>query len=646
MGNSSSLRMRINAAISRIQFFVLLVWCIGILLAYLVGMYVSGSIHSASRWMGAMLACTSVAVVLQKTGYRESLKIGLIRVFGTFCGALLAYLYLSMLPFSVVGMLLTVLLLEMLFMALNIYNTGHIATITLLIIMLVSQMSPGADPATNCMLRFLESAAGVAVGVALLWVIEVWNRWRQRLLHMGRRENGGRVDMDTMPLRWGHLRVVIVASLGQASGAVLTTLVGLIVPMVQLVGRPALTALQQGVVASSGLVGIMAGSILFGRWSDRKGYLRLFRLCPLLVLAAALFGALTDNLHGLVLSLFAAGLGIGGDYSLDADYISELMPRRWRLVMVGVAKSFSALGSLFAIGAGLYLLRIWQDPAHWNRLLLLVALAAVVMLATRIRFAQSPGWLMTGGREAEAEAAVRYFLGPDVDLGELRQRQRRTAARGSSWGLFFRRGELRRTLFCGIPWACEGVGIYGVGLFLPVIVMTLGLGHAADGSYEQLLHSARTTLWIDLSMIPGFVLGLLLVNRVPHLRLQTGGFVLAAAGLGLLLLAVRFHWPVATAVAGFMLFELFLNGGPHLMTFILPAQIYPVDERGEGAGLAAAFGKAGAVVGVFFFPLLLHWGGVTLALLVTVGLLLAGAWITARLGPQAIAEGQKEQEGQ
>ncbi len=636
MENKPSLRMRLNAAVSRIQFFVLVVWCIGILLAYLVGMYVSGSIHSASRWMGAMLACSSVVVVLQKTGYRESLQFGLIRVFGTFCGALLAYLYLSLLPFSVVGMLLTVFLLEMLFMLLNIYNTGHIATITLLIIMLVSQMSPGVDPATNCMLRFVESAAGVAVGVALLWVIERWNGWRQRLLHMGRRENGGMVDLDTMPLRWGHLRVTLVASLGQATGAALSTLVGLIVPMVQLAGHPGLTPLQQGVVAASSLVGILVGAILFGRWSDRRGYLLLFRLCPLFVLAAALMGAATADLRVLVPALFLMGFGIGGDYSLDSDYISELMPRRWRLLMVGVAKSFSALGSLFAIGTALYLLRIWQEPTHWNRLLLLVALLAVVMLATRIRFTQSPGWLLANGRVAEAEAAVRYFLGPDVEIGELRQQPPRKGALRLSWGSFFRRDRLKRTLLCGIPWACEGVGIYGVGVFLPVLIMALGLGHAADGSFSQLLHSARTTLWIDLAMIPGFALGLLLVNRVSHLQLQTGGFLLAAAGLLLLLFADRFHGAAAIAIAGFMLFELFLNGGPHLMTFILPAQVYPVAERGEGSGLAAAFGKAGAVAGVFFFPLLLHWGGVPLALLVTAALLLVGAWVTARLGPQVL----------
>ena len=627
-----NLRARIHAAVARVRLFVLFIRCVGILFAYWVGMYVSGSIHAASRWMGAMLACSSVIVVLQQTDYKASLHSGLIRIFGTFCGALIAYLYLLLFPFSVAGMLLTVFLLEMLFMALNIYNNGHIATLTLLIIMLVSQMSPDADPATNCMLRFFESLAGVVVGVALLGVIGVWNDWRQKMLHAGQHPDGSKIDMDTMPLRWGHLRVVITASLGQVTGAALSTLVGIILPMIHLLGHPELSALQQGIVAASSLVGIMVGSICFGRWSDRRGYLRFFRLCPLLVLAAALCGWRAHSVTGLVLALFAMGFGIGGDYSLDSDYISEILPQRWRLLMVGVAKAFSAFGSILAAMAALALLHRWQVPDHWNRLLLLVALLAVVMLLTRIRFMQSPGWLLAHGRRAEAEQAIRYFLGSDVAIGELEQRPRRNGPLKLRWSNFFRRGQLRKTLLCGIPWACEGAGVYGVGTFLPMLVMALGLGRGDDGSFALLLDSVRTTLHINWFILPGFIIGLLLINRMSHIRLQSVGFLLAAAGLGLLLAATRLHWPATVAMAGIVLYELALNGGPHLITFVLPSQVYPIADRGEGAGLAAAFGKAGAVAGVFCFGLLLKWGGTLAVLLITIALLLVGAGVTAALG--------------
>ena len=190
----SRIRAAQGKAMSRVHPFVLLVSCLGILLAYLTGMYATGSFHSTSRWMGAMLACTSVVVVLQHPVYKDSLRTGGMRVLGTFLGALVAYLYLSVLPFTVAGMLAAVCVLETLFMLLNIYNNGRIATITLLIILLVSQMNSHVDPAMNCMLRFFESVAGVGVGIGLLWVIERWNRFRQRLLRMGETRNGKPVE--------------------------------------------------------------------------------------------------------------------------------------------------------------------------------------------------------------------------------------------------------------------------------------------------------------------------------------------------------------------------------------------------------------------------------------------------------------------
>lgn len=465
------------------------------------------------------------------------------------------------------------------------------------------------------------------------------------------------VNMETMPLRWGHFRVLAVASLGQLTGAGLATLVGIILPMIQLTLHPELTAFEQGLVACTSLVGITLGSLLFGRLSDRYGYLFFFRFCPALILAASLLAYFTADIPWLIVSLFIMGLGIGGGYSLDSDYISEIMPRRWQLFMVGVAKATSSVGNIAVAAVCFLLLKQWQEAGLWPAMLLVIAALALLMLLLRIRFAQSPGWLMAHGKTTEAEAAVRYFLGADVEVivphdstkeslhhhigadletGEIRNRPRNKKLPEVRFADLFRGQNLKRVIFSGIPWACEGLGVYGIGVFLPVLVMALGLEGTSASPLHRILNSVEVTVWINFFTLIGFVLGLWLVNRVYHVRIQTWGFLLCAVGLAVLYVGYRWHLPVWISIAGFMTFELFLNAGPHLMTFILPSQIYPVADRGEGAGIAAALGKVGAVLGVLFIPMLLKWGGVEAVLIVSIIVQLTGALITKTFGNEVL----------
>ena len=616
----------INSAVSRIHPFVLLVSCLGIWLGYMTGMYVTGSFHSASRWLGAMLSCTSLITVLQMPNYRASIAPSALRLLGTFLGALIAYVYLRLLPFSVVGMLLSVFVLEVLCMILNIYNKSRIATITLIMIMLVSQMEPESNPLVNCLLRFFESAVGVGVGLLLHLSIEKWNNLRQRLSSLGQSSDGKMVEMATMPLRWGHVKVLMVASLGQLTGGALSTLVGVVLPLMQVLDKEHLSPIEQGTLASMSLVGIMVGSVVIGRWSDRRGYLLFLRLSPALILLGAVVAMFSSNLHMLMVALFVMGFGVGGGYSLDSDYISEIMPRRWRLFMVGVAKATSAIGNVVIAFVCFYILKNWGTAERWNVLFLLIALLSIVMLMSSVRFAQSPGWLMAQGRREEAERAVKYFLGSDVTLGDM---FRRADVEGREKLLSI--DNLRRIILCGVPWACEGFAVYGVGVFLPILIMALGLGKAGEG-VAHVTSSVELSAYINIFVAVGFALGLAFVNRLQHIRQQTIGFLASAVGMAVLMVAYWLHLPTWTMIAGFILFELALNGGPHLITFILPSQIFPIAERGVGAGIAAAFGKAGAVVGVFLMPMLMKWGGVELTLAVIAALQVVGAAITNLFG--------------
>ncbi|MFR5658689.1 MAG: FUSC family protein [Butyricimonas faecihominis] len=70
---------------------------VAVLLSYLVGAYLTGHFHVESRWMGSMLAVISAIVVLQED-VKTSIHQGGLRVFRTFIGAVIAYVYLLLFP--------------------------------------------------------------------------------------------------------------------------------------------------------------------------------------------------------------------------------------------------------------------------------------------------------------------------------------------------------------------------------------------------------------------------------------------------------------------------------------------------------------------------------------------------------------------
>lgn len=431
--------------------------------------------------------------------------------------------------------------------------------------------------------------------------------------------------IDNAPLRRTHIWVVTVASMEQVIGTALSAVVGIMLPMMQLLLHPALPSLMQGIIGAIGLCGIGVGSMVIGRISDREGYLRWFRLCPVIIMAGSAWCFFFTSPPMLMVGLFLCGFGVGGGYSLDSAYISELMPVKWRSVMVGVAKASCSIGFIAASLIALWIIKVYPMPTVWPYLIFIVGGLGLLTLLMRIRWAGSPRWLMLHGHPEQAQEAITKLLGKGIEA----QKPATTASAqpGVPWRSMFRGTNLIRVIYSGIPWACEGLGVYGFGVFLPIMIMALGIENAHAEGMAKVTQSVEVTTIVNCFILPGFVLGLLVVNRIRKMNLLGWGFIGSALGLGLLLWAYEAQLPMWVTISGFLIFEVALNGGPHLVTYIIPAEIYPVECRGAGSGIAAMLGKVGAVVGVILMPVLLEAGGMSLVLWVSISVMLAGALV-------------------
>lgn len=171
---------RFRHALRRVHPYFTLVECLGILVAYLVGVRVSGRIDAVSALAGSILACTSCIVVMQQGGVRDSLREGGLRLLGTLIGAGIGCAYLLFFHFSVWGLLATIFMQEVVCMLLAIPNNGKMATISLVVVMLVGHFTPELSPVLNGLLRFSEAAVGASVGIVGVWLLNLPGRLRRR----------------------------------------------------------------------------------------------------------------------------------------------------------------------------------------------------------------------------------------------------------------------------------------------------------------------------------------------------------------------------------------------------------------------------------------------------------------------------------
>jgi MFS family permease len=214
--------------------------------------------------------------------------------------------------------------------------------------------------------------------------------------------------LDRLP--WGRFHWLLVTALG-----VTWVLDGLEVTIVGSVGNallePETLGLRQTQLAATHtgyLLGAIAGALFFGHLTDRLGRKKLFTVTLLVYLLGAALTAAAWDFRSFALARVVTGLAIGGEYAAINSAIDELIPARVRgRVDLAVNGTFW-LGAILGSVVSVFLLDPDLFPV-WLGWRLAFGLGAVVglgMIVARRFVPESPRWLVTHGRVAEAEAIM------------------------------------------------------------------------------------------------------------------------------------------------------------------------------------------------------------------------------------------------
>ncbi len=391
--------------------------------------------------------------------------------------------------------------------------------------------------------------------------------------------------LDRVPLNRFHWKLLVTSGLGWMFDAMDVLLIGfLVAPITK---EFSLAPAQVGLVASAGFVGMFLGAAISGRLADRYGRRLIFQATLILFSAGAVLSALAPTFETLLAARVVAGLGLGGELPVVATLVSEFSPRAQRGRMIVLLESFWAYGTLAAGLVALYVLPQWG----WRGAFVVAALPALYVAYLRNALPESPRFLAERGRTAEADAVVRRVeraggaamltLGAAVAPA----RSGRTSV-AQLWSPAY----ARRTAMLWILWFGIVFTYYGIFLYVPSLLAARGLSEVRSNEFFFLS---------TIAQIPGYFSAAWLVERwgrKPTLITYLLGTAAAAFLFG----------NSGTGTDAFVYAALlsFFNLGAWGIVYTYSPELYPTAIRATGAGIAAAVGRIGGIIGPFLTPVL------------------------------------------
>ncbi|EJQ23793.1 MFS transporter [Bacillus cereus] len=350
-----------------------------------------------------------------------------------------------------------------------------------------------------------------------------------------------------------------------------------------------LSTQEMGWIGSINSIGMAVGALIFGILSDKIGRKSVFIITLLLFSIGSGLTALTTTLAMFLVLRFLIGMGLGGELPVASTLVSESVEAHERGKIVVLLESFWAGGWLIAA-----LISYFVIPKYgWEVAMVLSAVPALYALYLRWNLPDSPRFQKVEKRPSVIENIK------------------------SVWS-----GEYRKaTIMLWILWFSVVFSYYGMFLWLPSVMVLKGF---------SLIKSFQYVLIMTLAQLPGYFTAAWFIERLGR------KFVLVTYLIGTACSAYLFGVAdslTVLIVAGMLLS--FFNLGAWGALYAYTPEQYPTVIRGTGAGMAAAFGRIGGILG----PLLVGYlvaSEASLSLIFTIfcGSILIGVFAVIILGQE------------
>jgi putative MFS transporter len=347
---------------------------------------------------------------------------------------------------------------------------------------------------------------------------------------------------------------------------------------------------QNALFVSMTFLGMMIGSFLTGFIGDRYGRRFIYQGNLALFGLASIASAVAPNMTALIVCRFFMGVGLGAENVVGYSTLAEFVPPKVRGRQQGLMATFVVTGLPVSALLGLLLV----PSFGWRTMFWIGGLGALGVWYLRKKMPESPRWLESTGRTADAETLLKSIEDEvTAEKGPLPAPAAAPAQAPSNLFAVLMTGPMLQRLFVGsVVLIVINTLIYGFVTFLPTFFVNEGMTIVKSFAFALIMsigapigtaigaysadHWGRKSTIIGASIIAAIVGAI-----YPFVRDPT---FLPAVGL---LLVV----PIYVLVA--LLFGIYVP------------ELFPTGVRLRASGICNTFGR-GATIGTPFLVVFLY----------------------------------------
>lgn len=379
------------------------------------------------------------------------------------------------------------------------------------------------------------------------------------------------------------------------------------------------TAVQLGLATAAVQGGALIGALLGGYVADRLGRKRVFILTMVLFIILAIVQAFSQSIVDLIIIRFLIGIPLGSDISNGYAYIMESMPKGKREIMGSRWQFMFGLGEVFSILVITVMYVSGMDHnVLWRVALALGAIPAFILLLARLDLPETPQSLIQRGLFVKAKQVSTELFNDPLDMLPNEDVQMEKPKTGDFLKVIWADPiKKRATIFGWISNACQGAEFTAFGFYLPVILVSAGVGVTGTVNNTNITGTNLVTAGIYvLATISGFVAPLML-PRIGHRGVAMWGFGLAFLGLviGAYALGADIKWLIVIGACILMWGHYWdASNGMTIISMVAPPRF-----KATASGFGYTFVKAASFFGAFIFPVMTDaWGKVWATLAVSI----------------------------